>query len=256
METLYIKNSDLSHQLIGAGSEGRVYSYQDKYAIKIFPPALWDSPYKLKRKMDKIEEMTSLSDPSFAFPLGIVSLSNEDRDGYYMHLIETEHTGFQQRSFLHLMKEQDEEKIKKILVKADYALQRLHLMGCAVGDLRGSNILIDKQDNPIYVDTDNYIYRYYTYDLIPDRAGCFYSMFGGRVTAYADNDKLLFALMALQLLTKEEDIFYFTQLGEVVKENVKELRMDKEAREVLDCIFSDAENKPYIGNVIPKIYQK
>lgn len=234
---------------IGSGDEGVVYNYQNKYAIKIFTGYKgFDQKRKLTRKISKIEAMSSLKDPSYAFPKGLVTTNGYTIEGYYYPIVRTGKL----KDFYSLEHQQNDEFVKRFLIKGDAALQRFHKMGGAVGDIKGNNILIDRDRNPVYIDTDNYLFQNYNFDLLPSRAGCFYSLYGGRALAFQENDKLLYAIMALKLLTKDMRFDYMSSAFEI-DDALKELDVDSSTREQLKCIFSDAENKPYMGKILEKI---
>ena len=59
-------------------------------------------------------------------------------------------------------------------------------------------------------------------------------------------------MMALHLKTKD-DRFNWGQERDIIDEGVRRLHATGEAKEVLECIFSDALDKPYIGKVFKKI---
>ena len=77
-------------------------------------------------------------------------------------------------------------------------------------------------------------------------------MYGGRVLDFKDNDILVFSIMSMGLLTKDKR-FDVKSTSFDIRDALAERSLDKETKEILDCIFSDAENKPYIGKVLEKI---
>lgn len=236
-------------KVIGRGDEGTVFNYQDKYAVKIFTRyKTIEMHRRLERKMKKLEEMLQVQDPGAAFPLGLVSSDGKEVDGYYTKLIRS--NGYIE-SFSDLKKLRSLSTIVELLKQGDQILRRLHQKGFALGDIKGNNILLDEMGNPIYVDVDNYKYKNHLFDLIPDRAGVIYSKFQGPLS-YQDNDKIIYALMALQTITGNRD-FSFQRDAIIIKRAVEELDTDEETKEILQEIFSPTTDKPYVGDVLEKI---
>lgn len=227
------------YQVLGKGDEGIILNYQDLYAIKLFTK--YDRlSKKLERKLQKLEQLILLKDVGATFPLGFVSSNGKEVDGYYTRLV-------QGKSF------QDLKGNNILLRKGDEVLQRLHKKNIALGDIKEDNILIeDKQ--PIFIDTDNWKYNEYLFDLIPERASFLYELFGGPLS-FQDNDILLYSLMCLKIITQDERFKYPSSKEDILKA-LKELHLDQETKEILSTIFSDSINKPYIGPVLEKIKRK
>lgn len=249
--TIIVKDPVLYSQckIVGRGDEGTVFNYQNKFAIKIFTRyKTAENRSKLERKLAKVQEMTSLRDPGVAFPLGLVSSNGKEVDGYYTRLIQ----GIDGlKDFTELKKLKDLRKAIVLLQKGDQTLKKIHDKGIALGDIKGNNILIDDSENPVFIDIDNAKYKHHMFDLIPDRAGCLYQMFHGPMS-FQDNDKLLYALMALYIITKDKR-FDFHSRKEDIQEALRNLHSDRQTQEILYDIFSDSINKPYVGEVLPRI---
>ena len=250
--TLVINESDLykKYPEIGRGDEGIVFNYNDQYAMKIFTYYRYsETVSKLDRKLLKIQAMMSLEDPNCAFPLRFVSTDGRKIDGCLTKLIQSRGD---LKDFTDLKDLRDLRRVVSYLQEGDKALQRLHQKGIVIGDLKGNNILIDEENKPVYTDSDNFAYKEHRFDLIPSRAGCLYSLYGGSSLRFVDNDKLLYAIMALYYITKDRN-FDFIGPREAIDYALSKLKVDKETQEVLRCIFSDAGDKPYIGPVLSKI---
>ena len=71
-------------ECLGAGDEGTVYKYDDRYAIKVF--SYFEIGQELL-KYAKIKLLSHLQDESFAFPIGYVYNQEDMLIGYYMNLI-------------------------------------------------------------------------------------------------------------------------------------------------------------------------
>lgn len=256
MRTIKIKSYKDFQRSIGQGSEGDVYSYKDKYAIKVFSTFDWKhSSYlsleKLDQKMKKIEVLMKLKDESATFPLGFVEMPDDDK-AFYMPLIKKPGMFLPQDGLSDYEFYEYSDKLETILIKTSYALERLHNLGIALGDIKRSNILLRDGTEPVFVDVDNSAYQDFSFDLVPDRADTFHRIYKGNKNNLIDNDRLVFALMVLEFKT-HDNRFCFTKSAREIGEALKKLKTNKEAKEVLKCIFSDAENKPYIGPVLKKI---
>ena len=253
LPVIIVNEKELTHKhpLLGMGAEGYVYKYDDNYAIKIFREMDFNYGYKEIQKMAKIAKLSELKDESFCFPIGLVGFEDYSKHGYYMKYIKAhpDHKGFD-----YFKSVNDNEILLEVLMKANDALERIHKKGVIIGDLRASNIIIDTNNNPIYIDTDNYMYSNFIFDLTPNRANTLEDIYGAYPNL-EDNDKLLFAIMALEALTGDSG-FNIHQSKEGFDFLIKELKIDKETREIIEAIFSDSENKPYMGPALKRINPK
>lgn len=245
MNIIRVNEQELNKHYIDSGDEGSVYRHNRRYAVKIFG-GYYDKRSRLEYKMAKVKDMTSLRDSSFTFPIGLVTTNGYTSRGYY-----TKYIGGK-KSFKDLSFEPNKEVILRYLLEAEAALKRIHKKGIMIGDLKEDNILIDEKDHPVYVDTDNYVCGSHQFDLMPMRVGCQFELYGGNIMNFMDNDKLLFALLALEKYTKDPRFRYGSTKRDIERALCDHL-MTEEARDTLNCIFSDAENKPYIGSVLKKI---
>lgn len=240
-----------SYLEIGSGDEGSVYNYNDKYAIKIFSlfRAL-DYFYgeALKRKFQKIEQMSSLKDEAFCFPLGLVGFETEIKEGCYTNLVKRHQ---ELESFKALLSLHDKNKVLEYILKADSAMKRIHTKDIIIGDVKMDNILIDVNNNIKFIDTDNYAYQDFGFDLHPARADALINKYG-KCSSLKDNDIFVFSMMALNILT-EDEFYGLSKTADDLKVLIKELNVDKETKEGLNIIFSDSEDKPYFSEVFRKI---
>ncbi len=232
------------YRIIGYGSESRVYNYEDLYAVKIF--TMRTSEFKRKRKFLKIGELSRLDEEGIARPIGYTSCDGE-LSGCYSDIVKYDiaRKDFEDLEMLH-----DTRKVLEYLMKAESILKRLHNRGIILGDIKADNIMIDQNDNPIFVDVDNYAIGQYFFDLMPTRSGTMYNLYGGKVSL-RDNDILVFTIMALNLLT-HDDKFSFDQGRLILDELVENLNVSEKVKVGLRYIFSNLPNKPYFGDVIGK----
>ena len=239
-------------ELIGHGDEGLVFNYRDKYAIKIFKDLYNgnNNTARSKMRLMKLKEMMLEQDDSFALPLGFVSFDGENYNGIYSRLVK--HNDLVDFNSLDLVGSKKEKA--RYLLMGDEALQRIHSKGFVVGDIKPDNILIDEHDKVVFIDCDNYRYKKFMFDTIPTRAGFYYRIYGDNL-AYKDNDKLVYAVMALELLTGDS-AFNMHQSHEGFRKAIKRLHLDKEIEDYLNIIFSKQLDKPYVGPAIEKMLIK
>lgn len=249
LPTLKIDYKDLQgYRRLGSGDEGYVTVYDEKTAIKIF--TYFESPLKKSLKFRKIEVLGKIEDPDFMFPKGLVGFEDARKEGYFMDQVipndevkdlwNWPYDGYY-----------DKPRVKSVLIKGDKAMQRIHKKGVYLGDVKRSHIMVDKDWNPKFVDLDNARVGEYGFDVMPYRATFLEETFKKKFS-YADIDKYLYAMMSLEFFVHGTEMQYHLYEG-YVKELVRLLKVNKEVREVLECIFSDADDKPYIGEILDQI---
>lgn len=229
---------------IGFGDEGSVHKYNDQIAFKTFD--FISNKEKLPRKFEKMELLGQLYDEAACFPVGLVGYEDKKKEGYYYDLVnplkECENFGYLQ--FLKEMKQ-----LVEYIIQADEAIQRFHKMGIILGDIKPNNIMIDCNENVKFVDTDNWIYADYGFDIEPSRASWLNDTFKKKF-AMIDNDRFVFAIMALQYFVKGTII---NRSDEYFKKMIEWMNTSQEVKDGLRLILSDADEKPYIGSVLKKI---
>ena len=254
---------------LGSGSEGTIYNYNNKYALKVFDDYYNDerhpkpSKRRFLKKIKKIEELMKIEDPSFCFPIGYVMDYNLDIMGYYMDLLAED-----DRLIYDFFKLKDEYKqssdktdIFKKVLEADQAIKRIHEKDVYLGDIYEENILIDSNGNPRFVDTDNYIYKNHGYNVTPWRSKIFRNAYKRKVSN-KDNDIFLYSTLVMEFLTGREPMYQSVNIQNYFERLLRDIDVDKETKEGLEYIFSDASNKPYISDVLEdfnpneKVYQK
>ena len=119
-------------------------------------------------KLDIIKKLINLKDPNFCFPTGIEYTKNINLIGYKMDLI----NGYSNYgSFLDLFLKYipygliSKEQLIMILLEIDSAIKRIHKCDYTIGDIGPKNILFDKDDKPVFIDTDSVSYKGFDYDL-------------------------------------------------------------------------------------------
>lgn len=247
LDNIIINRRDLDeiYSPIGSGCEGTIYQLDKYTAMKIY--TFIDSDL-LPNKYAKIELLGQIKDDSFSFPQLIVGFENFKKAGYTMHLIEP-NIGCSTIDQLIYIKDQ---LLKiKVLNKACNAMERIHKKGICIGDIRGDNILINKDYKPIFVDTCNYSMDDFDFDIVP-AVTFHYEYIFNKKCSKVDNDKFIFARLALQcfmngtILSMVNSKSYYQQL-------IKLLDVNKQSKEVLKAIFSDSNDKPYISEILNEI---
>ena len=256
LPTLIVSKWDLGGRYpeIGSGDEGSVYNYNNQYALKtfnLFRAMEYFYGERLTNKFAKLEAMCSLKDESFCFPIGVLGYKDLFKEGCYMDLIQYDKN---KKDFNYLEKLKDTKIILEYILKADAAIQRIHTKGIRIGDVKENNILIDLNDNPIFIDTDNYAFQDFDFDLIPDSVYCLEGRYG-KTFSLKDSDIFLFSIMGLKLLTHNSD-FSYLKSDEILIKLINNLDVSAEVKEGLKIIFSDSQNKPYLGPILQKINPK
>ena len=241
---------------IGEGSEGIVKNFLNTYAIKIYYNGLNLS----KNKIKKLQTLSKLQDDSFCFPVGLFEsfcLTHRGPiNGLFTNII-NHHSEYRDLEDLYyiIYKKSSVDTLKYLrkaliyLEKADQAMKRIHQKGVIVGDIHSSNIMINDNDEPIFIDTDNYSYGKFDFDYYPWRASLLGKAFECNPSKI-DSDIYAFSCMAFNLLIP---IFEIDCHKEFYQKLVELLDVKKEVKDGLELIFSDAEKKPYISEILPKI---
>lgn len=244
---IIIRKADLYYKYydIGSGSEGSAYIYDNDYCFKLFDNTPSE---KLELKYKKIEELAKLKDESFAFPIGLVGFKDMHKEGYYMNLVDVNE---KYEDFNELDREmrinRDIRKILYFIKEGDKAIKRIHQKGVIIGDTNRSNIMIDSENRVRFIDTDNYAFKDYTFDLDPAKYHYLEQTYKRKFLP-TDCDKYSYALLCMHLLYPDK--FYYRYLME---EFVKSLDIEPKIKDGLQLIFSDAENKPYISDVLDEV---
>lgn len=230
---------------IGYGEEGSIHKYDNKKAIKVFE--FFEDREKIENKFMKIEELARLKDKSFCFPQGLVGYLDLKKEGYFMELVKPMERC---KDFSELYQLKNVKKILEYLMMADKAMERIHKKGIIIGDVRDQNIMIDKCGEIKFIDTDNYQYGDYDYDLVPSRSKWLEHTYGKETTGI-DNDIFVYTMMALQSFMPahyrgRKSIQYFYELVDL-------LAVSSEVKEGFRLILSDAPNKPYVHKVLKMI---
>ena len=244
-----IERCNRNRNQIGYGGEGAVFRLDEKTVYKTFDFTRDDK--LINHKFQKIEALGKLRDKNFAFPTGLVGYEDEKKEGYTMKFV---HVDEEISDFWMLLNSQELIKVRKLLdyvLKADMAIKRAHDMGIIIGDIRGENIMIDDEDEVVFIDTDNFSYREFTHEVV-DKRMCYLEKIYGHQFSRADRDIYLYSMMALEILLSAPFIEK-NQSDDFFKALVSKLNVSREVKNALRTILSDAEDKPYIGPILDEI---
>lgn len=250
LDTMVINEDDLYtlYPQIGDGEEGSIHQYNDTIALKIF---MFIEQSLLPNKFKKIEEFAKFENPSFRFPKGLVGYEDEKKEGYFTDLVVTDG---KLRTFSDLQFLKDQKQLIEYLLKGDIAIERIHKRGFVIGDVKGDNIMIDINGNPIFTDVDNYAYGDFGFDLYPSRRDWFKNVFKKDCSS-VDSDRYVYAMLCLQHFAFGT-LLYLARTPQYFKTLIELVDVDKESKDILKLIFSDAEDKPSIGPVLKKIHSE
>lgn len=227
------------YKRIGRGCEGKIYRYNSKYSLKIF--------HNREFKMDQLQKISAMfneKDPSFCFPMGFVKDYDGNILGYYTELVKYYKA---LKDFNSLERYDDLSLIIDYIIQADNAIRRAHDNRIILGDIKGDNIMINKKGIIKFVDTNNYKYKDFDFNLKPIN-----SMYLNRAyknNNLKDNDIFIFSLFSLFLLTKNY-VFSGLSSAKAYNRTINKWDINGELKEGLELIFSDYENKPYFGDIL------
>ena len=236
-----------SYEQIGCGSEGTVHKYNNKIAFKIFSP--FANKDKLQKKFIKLEALSNLKDNNFVFPQGYVLDKEDEIIGYYMNLIKSD------KDYNDIKELKDIRKVLELIIKADTAIQRIHQKHVYLGDIRGDNILIDNKNNPMFIDTDNFYYKNYDFDLKSWNTTWLNRTYNEDYSL-KDIDIYTYAIRSIQFILDTYNCNIEVKKynnDEYFKKLIDLMYVDDEIKDELRTIFSNKKNKPYIGPILKKI---
>ena len=234
--------------ILGSGTEGTVYGYTSNIAIKIFDFKGIERRLNVSRKFEKIEKLGTLLDDRACFPLGLVGFNNYKKEGIFLERPELDPNfpNFQVLSVRIDLK-------RKIIyaIKASDAIKRFHEMGLIIGDIKGDNILIDINGEIKFIDTDNWKFEGFGYDVKTTR-GEWLKMAYDKPCTDLDNDRFLLGTMALALFIPGANVSMWHGL-DYYHALINYMNVPREIREGLRSVISDSTDKPYIGDILKEI---
>ena len=239
----------LQYKFLGHGAEGIVVKYDEKTALKILNSCRY-SEEKIEKKLEKIELLGQLSDESACFPKGIIKDEEGKKIGYTLNLVNPhpETKNFEELAKLKQLK----EKLLYI-IQASRDIERFHKTGLVLGDISGENIMIDENGKIRFIDTDNWMFGGYKFDIESNRMEILKKRYSKKL-CLEDNDRFLLALLAIEIIqgNKIGRIPSDKEFGNIIEK----LKVSKETKDGLRSIFSDAHDKPYIGEILSALSEK
>ena len=242
MNKIIISDNEISYSnLIGVGSEGRVFKYYNQ-ALKLF--------YKpTENKLNKLKVLSELNIKNFVMPNQLVFDQYNNFSGFTMPLINlSSDKNLEVRiKNLNTLK----EKIY-YLKKQEELIKRAHENNIILVDLNPKNFIIDKNDNLITIDTDNYIVNEYKNDIFPTY---FYDYYRSKVSNNIDNniDKLSYTLYLLYMLALERynssKLLYYND-DDYIEKYVESLDITSNIKEKILINVSDSKDKVYFDDTI------
>lgn len=245
MDKIIISDNELSYSnLIGMGSEGRVFKY-DREALKLFYQPT-------ENKLNKLKVLSQLNIKDFVLPKKLVFDQYNNFSGFTMPLINlSSDKNLEVRiKNLNTLK----EKIY-YLKKQEELIKRAHENNLILIDLNPKNFIIDKNDNLIAIDTDNYIVNEYKNDIFPTY---FYDYYTSKVSHNIDNniDKLSYTLYLLYMLALERynssKLLYYNN-DDYIEKYVESLDITLNIKEKILINVSDSKDKVYLDDTIDEL---
>lgn len=141
------------------------------------------------------------------------------------------------------------------LKKQEELIKRAHENNLILIDLNPKNFIIDKNDNLIAIDTDNYIVNEYKNDIFPTY---FYDYYTSKVSHNIDNniDKLSYTLYLLYMLALERynssKLLYYNN-DDYIEKYVESLDITSNIKEKILINVSDSKDKVYLDDTIDEL---
>lgn len=252
--TIQDENYYLKYEVLGKGFEGRVYNYNDEYAIKIYN--YYTPPEILELRFEKLEAIGIKEDENAAFQQGLVNIGKSvEKRGCYQSLVKKNK---KYPTFFDLYDLPNDSQKLPYIIEASQAVKRFHQEGFIIGDIGGDNILISQDGKVIFIDTDNWAYKEYVQEVIHMKTKYLQYIYEREIDFLPqDIDRFLIAFECMQLFLKG-NIFTPTSVfdyrsSEFFKYLVSFANLPKEVKDGLAQIFSDSVNKPYIHEVLKEI---
>lgn len=242
--TIFINEKDLNilYSELGKGVEGIVYKYTNDKVIKIFNEK---EELDLSTIIDRIKYLVNVKINNFAFPENLVCNSKNQIIGYSMKLI----TYNEYKSFFNLSECKNNDEFINYFIKAQESLKKLHRNNIFVGDFNPNNIMIDKDNNPIFIDTINYSTPAFNFLLEPFSAKIYEKIFKSKCTLL-DNDKFMFAFLFMSFFISPGDLEKAIKNPNYFKEIIDNFDISDISKITLKRIFSIKNNKEYIDDVL------
>ena len=239
MNKLYF--TKMEGDIIGLGSEGRVYKLNDNTVAKYF---YYETV--AENKIEKIKLIKDMNIKNITKPKEIIYI-NDVLKGYTMDYINNK-----MHLKHYLLSDNSIENKITLLKQAEKIMKDLHKNDIVLVDCFYHNFLLNDM-NLTAVDIDNYYVKGFDTDFIPHTIyDSYIENINDEITS--DMDKYNNTLFVLYYLTNggfdmrkvHGDINFF-------KKFIKKLKISKNLKQLLIEIMSDSTNKPYLEDNIDEL---
>lgn len=234
---------------LGSGREGIVYKYNDNLAIKIFKKEEID----FSNIIERIKYLVTIKPKvkNVIFPEQIVINTKDEIIGYSMKLIEFN----KYKSFFNLIECKNNDEFIEYFKQAQETMKELHKNNIFIGDFNPNNIMIDKDNTPLFIDTVNYAISKYGF-LHESYNSLIYEKIFKVKCSNLDNDKFMFSFLFLTFFISFEDIESAIEDANYFKIIIENLDISNSSKSILNKIFSSSSNKDYLDEVFDDFKKK
>lgn len=237
-----IDENDLGilYKKLGKGIEGTVYEYKDK-VLKIFNK----DEVSLSKMKDRLKYLVNIEVENVVFPENLVYNLRNELIGYSMKLIVPNEYG----SFFNLLECKNNEQFIDYFIKAQETIKKLHKKKIYIGDFNPNNIMIDRNNNSVFIDTINYATPEFDFLLKPYSSYIYERIFNSECSLL-DNDKFMFAFLFMSYFISFSDLVESVKNPNHFKEIINNFDISINSKEILSRIFSSNEDKDYLDDVL------
>lgn len=248
---IIIEENKLGNQYIeiGSGREGIVYKYNDALAIKIFKKDEIDFSNIRERLKYLID--TEIKVNNVVFPKHVVINSSNEILGYSMKLIKFN----KYKSFFNLYECKNNEEFINYFKQIQDTMKELHKNNIFIGDFNPNNIMIDKDNKPLFIDTINYATEKYGF-LHESYNSLIYEKLFKEKCSKLDNDKFMFSFLFLTFFISFEDLEIAIKDANYFKIIIEKLDISNSSKQILNKIFSTENNKDYLDEIFEEFKKK
>mgnify|MGYP001102001441 CR=1 FL=1 len=241
--TIKIEENDLGvlYYELGTGVEGTVYKYSDNKVIKV----LNREEVSIDTIIYRVNYFINIKVKNVVFPEDLVYNSKNEVIGYSMKLIIPN----EYKSFFNLYECKDNKKFINYFERIQETMKELHKKNIFIGDFNPNNIMIDNDNNPVFIDTINYATPEFSFLLEPYNSMIYEKVFK-RKCSLLDNDKFMFAFLLLSFFVSFNDLEKAIKNPDYFKKIINDLDISSLSKSTLNKIFSQNDEKEYIDIVL------
>lgn len=242
-KTIIINVNDLDTKYLrsGKGIEGIVYEYTPDKVIKILDP----KEVSIESVMNRVHYFINVKIDNVIFPEDTVLDDKGNVLGYSMKNVRTN----KYKSFFNLLECLDNKEFVDYFIKAQETMKKLHDKNIFIGDFNPNNIMIDEDDNPVFIDTINYATEEFSFTFIPFSAMLFEHIFNKKIELL-DNDIFMFTFLFLSYYISFDDLIEAVNNPDNFKNIIDKFNIRDESKKILKDIFSLNGKKNYIDDIL------